>query len=194
MHHSIAIILTLIGTLLTALVVSREWERGTMEAIMSTPITIVELILGKLFPYFVLGIFSLIICVFITITWFEVPFLGSYWLLFATSSIYLFVALNLGLLISTVSKNQFVAAQAALIAVFLPALLLSGFLFQISSMPWWLQYITHAIPARYFISILQTLFLAGDIYEVIIPNLLIMLLLGSILFAIILKITKKRLD
>lgn len=191
---SIAIILTLIGTLLTALVVSREWERGTMEAIMSTPITIVELMLGKLFPYFVLGIISLVICVFITISWFKVPFLGSYWLLFATSSVYLFVSLNLGLLISTVSKNQFVAAQAALIAGFMPAMLLSGFLYQISSMPMWLQYITHTIPARYFIAILQTLFLAGDIYEIIIPNLLIMLFMGFVLFVIMVKITRKRLD
>lgn len=191
---SIAIILTLIGTLLTALVVAREWERGTMEAIMSTPITIVELLLGKLLPYFVLGMVSLLVCVVISITWFEVPFRGSYWLLFATSSIYLFPALSLGLLISTLAKNQFVAAQAALIAGFLPALLLSGFLFQISSMPWWLQYITHAIPARYFVSILQTLFLTGDIYEVIVPDLIAILFLGVVFFSIVLKITRKRLD
>ncbi len=191
---SIAIILTLIGTLLTALVVAREWERGTMEAIMSTPITIIELLLGKLLPYFVLGMISMIVCVFITLTWFGIPFRGSYLLLFLTSSAYLFPALSLGLLISTLAKNQFVAAQAALIIGFLPALLLSGFLFQISSMPWWLQYITLVIPARYFVSILQTLFLSGDIYEIIIPNLISMLVLGSIFFAIILKITRKRLD
>jgi ABC-2 type transport system permease protein len=165
-----------------------------MEAMMSTPITIVELLLGKLFPYFVLGMVSMVICVSITITWFEVPFLGSYWLLFVTSSAYLFPALSLGLLISTLAKNQFVAAQAALIVGFLPAFLLSGFIFQIASMPWWLQYITHAIPARYFIAILQTLFLSGDIYAVILPNLFAMLLLGSAFFAIILKITRKRLD
>lgn len=191
---SIAIILTLIGTLLTALVVAREWERGTMEAIMSTPITIIELLLGKLFPYYVLGMISLIICVSITLTWFDIPFRGSYWLLFVTSSAYLFSALSLGLLISTLAKNQFVAAQAALIVGFLPALLLSGFLFQISSMPWWLQYITHIISARYFIVILQTLFLSGDVYEIIITNLIYMLVLGSVFFIFILKITRKRLD
>jgi len=191
---SIAIILTLIGTLLTAMVVAREWERGTMEAIMSTPITIVELLAGKLLPYFVLGMISLLLCLAITIVWFEIPFRGSYWLLFATSSAYLFPALSLGLLISTIAKNQFVAAQAALIAGFLPALFLSGFLFQIESMPWWLQYITHIIPTRYFVSILQTLFLSGDIYEVIIPNLIAMLFLGFILFGVVLKITRKRLD
>ena len=191
---AIAIILTLIGTLLTALVVAREWERGTMEAIMSTPITIVELLLGKLLPYFALGMASLFVCVFITLTWFDIPFRGSYWLLFLTSSVYLFPALSLGLLISTLAKNQFVAAQAALIAGFLPALLLSGFLFQISSMPWWLQYFTHVIPARYYVAILQTLFLTGDIYEVIIPNLIYMSVLGSIFFALVFKITRKRLD
>jgi len=191
---SIAIILTLIGTLLTALVVAREWERGTMEAMMSTPITIVELLLGKLIPYFVLGMLSLIICVTITITWFEIPFRGSYMLLFFSSALYLFPSLSLGLLISTMAKNQFIAAQAALIVGFLPALLLSGFLFQISSMPWWLQYLTHIIPARYFIAILQTLFLAGDIMAVILPNLIAMFIIGSLLFTIIFKITRKRLD
>jgi len=191
---SIAIILTLIGTLLTALVVAREWERGTMEAIMSTPITIIELLLGKLIPYFLLGMLSMVICVVISLTWFDLPFRGSFWLLGVTSSFYLLTALNIGLLISTLAKNQFVAAQAALIVGFLPAMLLSGFIFQISSMPWWLQYITHIIPARYFISILQTLFLTGDIYAVIIPNLLSMVLIGSIIFGIIVKITRKRLD
>jgi len=191
---SIAITLTLIGTLLTALVVAREWERGTMEAIMSTPITIVELLLGKLFPYYVLGMISLLVCVVITLTWFGVPFRGSYWLLFITSSIYLFPALSLGLLISTIAKNQFVAAQAALITGFLPSFLLSGFLFQISSMPWWLQYITYIVPARYFVSVLQTIFLTGDIYEIVLPNLIAMFTLGFILFIVIIKVTRKRLD
>lgn len=191
---AIAIILTLIGTLLTALVVAREWERGTMEAMMSTPITIIELLMGKLLPYFVLGMVAVGVCVTITLTWFGIPFQGSYWLLFVTSLVYIFPALSLGLLISTVAKNQFVAAQTALIVGFLPALLLSGFLFQISSMPWWLQYITHIIPARYYVATLQTLFLTGDIYAVILPNLLAMVVLGSIFFSVILKITRKRLD
>lgn len=191
---AIAIILTLIGTLLTALVVAREWERGTMEAVMSTPISIVELAAGKLFPYFVLGMASLVLCLVISIEWFGIPFRGSYWLLFVTSAAYLFPALSLGLLISTLAKNQFIAAQAALIIGFLPAFLLSGYLFQIESMPWWLQYITHIIPPRYFVSILQTLFLTGDVYEIILPNLAAILLLGSVFFVIVLKITRKRLD
>lgn len=191
---SIAIILTLIGTLLTALVVAREWERGTMEAILSTPITPFELIVGKTLPYFILAMFSMIICVFITLTWFEIPFRGSYWLLLITASVYLIPSLALGLLISTLAKNQFVAAQVALIAGFLPAMLLSGFIFQISSMPTWLQYLTSIIPAKYFIPILQTLFLSGNIYEIIIPNLLFMLVFGILIFAIIIKITRKKIE
>jgi len=191
---SIAIILTLIGTLLTALVVAREWERGTMEAIMSTPITIMELLLGKLLPYFILAMISMSICVLIAIFWFEIPFRGSVFLLVFASALYLMPSLGLGLLISTLSKNQFVAAQAALIVGFLPAFLLSGFIFQISSMPLWLQYLTHIIPARYFIEILQCIFLSGDIYEVILPNLFSLLVVGTIIFAIIIKITRKRLD
>jgi ABC-2 type transport system permease protein len=191
---SIAIILTLIGTLLTALVVAREWERGTMEAIMSTPITIIELLLGKLLPYFILGLFSLLICILITLLWFDIPYRGSYLMLFLTSSVYLIPALSLGLLISTLAKNQFVAAQMALIIGFLPAMILSGFIFQISSMPSWLQFLTYIIPAKYFINILQTLFLAGNIYEIIIPNTLWMLGIGLFLFGIIFIITKKKLS
>ena len=191
---SIAIILTLIGTLLTALVVSREWERGTMESIMSTPVSIIELLMGKLLPYFVLGIFSLVVCLVISIGWFGIPFRGSYWILFLVSAVYLFPALTLGLLISTVAKNQFVAAQAALISGYLPALLLSGFLFPIESMPLALQYFTHIIPARYYVPILQTLFLSGDVYKIIIPNLIAIFVLGSIFFVIVFKITRKRLD
>ncbi len=191
---SIAIILSLIGTLLTALVVAREWERGTMEAIMSTPVTIFEFLIAKLFPYYILGIISLVVCVLIALFWFHIPFRGSFWLLFVSASVYLFPTLGLGLLISTLTKNQFIAAQAALISGYLPALLLSGFLFPIASMPMWLQGLTHIIPARYFISILQTLFLSGDYYNVIMPNLAYMLGLGLIFFIIIVKITKKRLD
>ncbi len=191
---SIAIILTLIGTLLTALVVAREWERGTMEAIMSTPTTILELLISKLLPYFFLGLISLIICVVITLFWFEIPFRGSYFLLFLSSAIYLIPSLSLGLLISTLARNQFVAAQMALIVGFLPAMVLSGFIFQISSMPQWLQFLTNGIPATYFIPILQTLFLTGNIYEIIIPNSIFMLIIGFILFFIIFLITKKKIN
>lgn len=190
---SIAIIMTLIGTLLTSLVVAREWERGTMEAMMATPVNIVEIILGKLIPYFILGMSSMIICTIVSIVVFDVPFRGSFITLSIVSAIFLITALQQGLLISTVSKNQFLASQLALISGFLPAFILSGFIFEIGSMPAFVQVITHIVPARYFVSCLQTLFLVGDIYSVIIPNVIGIIILGSILFTIITIKTQKRL-
>lgn len=191
---SLAIIMTLIGTLLTALVVSREWERGTMEAMMSTPVTIGELLVGKLIPYFILGLLSMTICVVLSILIYHVPFRGSFLLLLLVSSVFLLTALGLGLLISTLAKNQFVAAQAALVAAFLPGFILSGFLFEISSMPTIIQWITYIVPARYFVSSLQTLFLVGDVYELIFFNIIPMAIIGWILFFITAQKTVKRLD
>ncbi len=190
---SIAIVMTMIGTLLTALVVAREWERGTMEAMMATPVTPLEMILGKLLPYFVLGMASMVLCFSVSVFWFEVPFLGSLWMLLLLGVCYLFPSLTLGLLISTLAKNQFIAAQASLIAGFLPAFLLSGFLFEIESMPTWLQYFTHVIPARYFVESLQTIFIAGDVPAIFYKDMAAMLLIGTILGGIVYKKTAKRL-
>lgn len=191
---SIAIIMTLIGTLLTALVVAREWERGTMEALMSTPISIIELLSGKLIPYFILGMGSMTICFLVAVLYYQVPFRGSFWILFIVSASFLLSALGLGLLISTLAKNQFVAAQAAIVAAFLPGFILSGFVFEISSMPNWIQFVTHLIPARYFVSSLQTLFLAGNVPTLIIQNLIPMWVITLVLFLIIARKTVKRLD
>lgn len=191
---SIAIIMTLIGTLLTALVVAREWDRGTMEALMSTPISIFELLLGKLIPYFILGMVSMMICFLIAVFYYEVPFRGTFWILLLVSASFLLSALGVGLLISTLAKNQFVAAQAAIVAAFLPSFILSGFIYELSSMPNWIQFLTYAIPARYFVSSLQTLFLAGDIIPLVIRNLIPIWTITLILFAIIAKKTVKRLD
>lgn len=191
---SIAIIMTLIGTLLTALVVAREWDRGTMEALMSTPISIFELLLGKLIPYFILGMVSMMICFIIAVFYYEVPFRGTFWILLLVSASFLLSALGVGLLISTLAKNQFVAAQAAIVAAFLPSFILSGFIYELSSMPNWIQFLTYAIPARYFVSSLQTLFLAGDVIPLVIGNLIPIWTITLILFAIIAKKTVKRLD
>lgn len=190
---SIAIIMTLIGTLLTSLVIAREWERGTMEAMMATPVNIIEIILGKLIPYFVLGMSSMVICTLVSIIVFDVPFRGSFLLLTIVSAVFLITALQQGLLISTVAKNQFLASQIAIFSGFLPAFILSGFVFEIKSMPLFVQAITYFIPARYFVSCLQTLFLAGNIYSVIIPNLIGIVILGLILFILITAKTNKRL-
>ena len=184
---SIAVIMTLIGTLLTALVIAREWERGTMEALMATPASMVEIIVGKLFPYFLLGMGAMLLCFSVAVFWYEIPFMGSFWILLLLGAVYLFPALSVGLLISTLAKNQFVAAQIAIIAGFLPAFILSGFLFEITNMPQWLQTITYLIPARYFVQSLQTLFLAGNIYELFAADILRMLLIGSFFFALVVK-------
>lgn len=188
---SIAVVMTLIGTLLTALVVAREWERGTMEALMATPASMVEIIVGKLVPYFVLGMSSMLLCFFVAYYWYEIPFLGNFFILTILSVAYLFPALSIGLLISTLAKNQFVAAQVAIIAGFLPAFMLSGFLFEIGNMPKGLQVVTHIIPARYFVESLQTVFLAGDIYSIFIADIIGMLTIGSFFFALIIKKSKK---
>ena len=191
---AIAIIMTMIGTLLTALVVAREWERGTMEAIMSTPASVVEILVGKLLPYFVLGLGATLISALLAITVFGVPLRGSWLALLSLSSVFLVPALGQGLLISAVTKNQFIAAQVALLSGFLPAFLLSGFLFEIDSMPVPIRVLTHVIPARYFVSSLQTVFLAGDIWTLLLPNMLAMLAIGFVFFAVALAKTAKSLD
>ncbi len=191
---SLAIIMTLIGILLTALVVAREWERGTMEAMMSTPIGIVELIIGKIIPYFFLGMFSMAICFCLTVYGFGIPFRGSILLLGLVSTAFLFCALALGLMISTLSKNQLVAFQVSVIAGFLPAYILSGFLFEIASMPFWIQGLTYLMPARYFVLCLQTLFLVGNVGTLIFWNILPMIGIGLIFLTITARKTVKRLD
>jgi ABC-2 type transport system permease protein len=190
----IAIIMTLIGTLLTAMIMAREWERGTMEALMVTPVTIREVILGKLIPYYLLGMGGMVLSVVMAVFLFDVPLRGSLLVLFLASSLFLFAALGMGLLISVVAKNQFVAGQAAIISTFLPAFILSGFLFDISSMPSPVQVITHVIPARYFISILQTLFLAGNVWSVILPNAAALLVMAGIFLGLSRRKSRKHLE
>ena len=190
----VAVIMTLIGALLTALVVAREWERGTMEALMVTPIRIGELLLGKLLPYFVLGMGGMLLSVAMARWQFGVPLTGSFWLLLVTSTLFMLVALGMGLLISTVARNQFVAGQIAILVTFLPAFILSGFIFDIGSMPAPIQFITHVVPARYFVAILQTLFLAGDVWPVVLSNAAALLLMMLIFFAVLGRKARKRLE
>lgn len=189
----IAVIMTLTGALLTAMVIAREWERGTMEALMSTPVTIGEILIGKVIPYFVLGMggmgFSFVMAVYL----FNVPFYGSHIVLFAASSLYLLAALGMGLLISTVARSQFVAGQMAIITTYLPAFMLSGFIFDIRSMPLPIRLMTHIIPARYFVSILQTLFSAGDVYPVILSNAMALMVIALFFMGIVAIKSKKRL-
>jgi ABC-2 type transport system permease protein len=190
----IAVIMTLIGGLLTALVMAREWERGTMEALMVTPVSMKEILLGKLIPYFVLGMGGMALSVVMAVWQFGVPLRGSLPVLFIASSLFLLVALGMGLLISTLAKNQFVAGQVAIIVTFLPAFILSGFIFDINSMPLPIRVFTHVIAARYFVSILQTVFLAGNIWQVLLPNAFALIIMAGIFFGIIKRKSRKRLE
>jgi len=191
---SIAVVMTMIGTLLTALVVAREWERGTMEAIMSTPAGILEILAAKLLPYFVLGLGATFLCAGLATALFGVSLAGSWPALAILASAFLVPALGQGLLISALSRNQFVAAQIAMFSGFLPAFLLSGLLFEIASMPVPIQMLTYIVPARYFVSSLQTLFLAGDVWSQFLPAMAAMLGIGLVFFAITAANTRKRLD
>ncbi|ANJ68249.1 hypothetical protein A9404_03185 [Halothiobacillus diazotrophicus] len=190
----IAVIMTLIGALLTALVMAREWERGTLEALMVTPLRLNELLLGKLIPYFVLGMGGMGLSVVMALWLFDVPLRGSLWVLILTAAIFLSAALGMGLLISITARNQFVASLLAIITTFLPAFMLSGFIFDIGSMPGWLQVLTHVIAARYFVVILHTVFLAGDVWRVIIPNTLAMLALAMFFLGISRRRIRKSLE
>ena len=190
----VAIIMTLIGSMLTAMVVAREWDRGTMEAMMVTPLRIREVIVGKLVPYFVLGMGGMVFTVVLAVYQFDVPLRGSLWALGAASALFMLVALAVGLLISIVSRNQFVAGQIAIVVTFLPAFILSGFIFDIHSMPQAIQILTHVVPARYFVAILQSLFLAGDVWPVYWANMGAMALMLAVLMVLVRRKAHKRLE
>jgi ABC-2 type transport system permease protein len=189
---SIAVVMTMVGTLLTALVIAREWERGTLEGLMATPIGMGEFVATKVVPYFVLALCSMTLCTLLAIFAFGVPFRGSALALLAIASVFLIPALGQGLLISAAIKNQFVASQVALLTAFLPTLLLSGFVFEIASMPRAIQLLTYAVPARYLIPQLQTVFLAGDDWGLYLPNMAALLAFGALFFGISVKVTRRR--
>jgi ABC-2 type transport system permease protein len=180
----LALVMSVIGAFLTSLTIAREWERGSMEQLISTPVTAMEIMLGKLAPYFVLGMFDVAVCALIAISWFHVPFRGSYITLAVSSALFMIVVLSLGFLISVLAKNQFAASQIALLITFLPAFLLSGFLFSIEQMPIVLQWITRILPARYYVSVLKKIFLKGTptsmLYADLIPLAVFALLLAIV--------------
>jgi ABC-2 type transport system permease protein len=189
----VAVIMTLIGALLTAMVMAREWERGTLEALMVTPVRMRELLGGKLLAYFTLGTGGMLLSVAMAVWLFGVPLRGSLWVLLACSSLFLLTALGMGLLISSLARNQFIAGQIAILATFLPAFLLSGFVFDIASMPSPIQWLTYLVAARYFVAILQTVFLAGDVPEVILPNAAALAAMATIFLGLTRRVSRKRL-
>lgn len=191
---SMTIIMTLLGTLLTALVVAREWERGTLEALYATPLTRGQILIGKTLPYFVLAMISMAVCVTTALVLFRVPLRGSLLTLGLVSGVFLVPALGQGLLISVTMRSQLAAAQLGLMTGYLPAMMLSGFLFDINSMPMWLRFITWFVPARYMNVSLQTVFLAGDLWAVLVPNMIFMLLVGALFFGLTWRNLHKRVD
>jgi ABC-2 type transport system permease protein len=191
---SMTVIMTLLGTLLTSLVIAREYERGTLEALYATPLTRGQILIGKTLPYFLLAMVSMLVCVLTALLLFQLPLRGSFLALGLVSAVFLVPALGQGLLISVTMRTQMAAAQLGLMTGYLPAMMLSGFLFDIHSMPGWLQLITLLIPARYMNVSLQTVFLAGDLWSVLIPNMLFMLAVGALFFGLTWRRLHKRLD
>jgi ABC-2 type transport system permease protein len=152
-----------------------------------------EILLGKMIPYFSLGMMGLALCLISAKFLFHVPFRGSLWAMVATSMLYLLVSLSIGLLISSLAKSQFVASQATMLVTFLPAVMLSGFLFDLRSMPVFVQAISYALPARYYVTLLQTIFLAGDVWAVIIPNAAMLAGMAAVLLVLTRATTRKKL-
>ena len=189
----IVLIMTLIGALLTALVMAREWERGTLEALFVTPVQADEILLGKTIPYFAMGMVGLALCILASQFLFDVPLRGSVWVLAGVSMLYLLVALGIGLLISSAVKSQFVASQVTLLVTFMPAFMLSGFLFDLRSMPAPVRLITYALPARYYVALLQTIFLAGDVWSVVLPNATVLAGMAAVLLLLTRGATRKTL-
>jgi ABC-2 type transport system permease protein len=167
----VAMVMAVVGAFLTSLTIAREWERGTMEQLISTPVGRVEIEIGKLTPYFVIGMVDVALCAVAAVYWFKVPFRGSWIVLFGSSALFLVVVLSLGYFISVIAKSQLAASQMALMLTFLPTFLLSGFLFPLEQMPVAVQIIGRALPAVYFVSILREVFLKGTAFRQMGPQL-----------------------
>jgi ABC-2 type transport system permease protein len=190
----LALVMSVIGAFLTSLTIAREWERGTMEQLISTPVTAIEIMLGKLAPYFVLGMFDTAISAAIAIYWFHVPFRGSYVTLAIASAMFMVVVLSLGFFISVLAKSQFAASQIALLITFLPAFLLSGFLFSIEQMPVVLQWLTRILPARYYVSVLKNIFLKGTPAAMLYADLIPLAVFAFVLALLATRSFHKRLE
>ena len=190
----IVLVMTIIGAFLTAMVVAREWERGTLEALFVTPMRSGEFLISKLLPYFGLGMIGFVLCLLAGKFLFHVPLRGSLFLLCLASMTYLLVALAIGLLVSTLVKSQFLASQLAMLLTFLPAMMLSGFLYDLRSMPVFIQGITYALPARYAVALMQTLYLAGDVGSVVWLNLGVLAAMAITLLLLTRLATRKQLS
>jgi len=190
----VALVMAVVGAFLTSLTIAREWERGTMEQLISTPVAKLEIEIGKLAPYFVIGMLDTALCAGMGVWWFGVPFRGSWTLMFGCSMLFLIVVLALGYLISVVAKSQLAASQLALLTTFLPAFLLSGFVFPIEQMPTVVRWITRALPARYYVSILRNVFLKGTPARLMAGQVTALAIIAAVAITLATRAFQKRLE
>lgn len=190
----IVLVMTLIGAFLTSLLIAREWERGTLESLFVTPARPSEMVLAKLAPYVVIGLIDLAMCLLAAKYLFEVPMRGSLWIILLSSGLYLIVSLAMGLVISGLTRNQFAASQIALLASFMPALMLSGFVFDLRNVPWVIQVVSHVLPATHFMGLIKTLFMAGDYWPQILRANAALLVYAVVLLALARRTLAKTLE
>jgi len=189
----VALVMAVVGAFLTSLTIAREWERGTMEQLISTPVGKLEIQIGKLFPYFLIGIADTAICAGTSVGWFGVPFRGSWVVLFGCSMLFLVVVLSLGYFISVTAKSQLGACQMALLATFLPTFLLSGFIFPIDQMPLVVQWVSAVLPARYYVTILRNVFLKGSQIRLLAGDITALAVIAAVLVILATRSFQKRL-
>jgi ABC-2 type transport system permease protein len=190
----VAMVMAVVGAFLTSLTIAREWERGTMEMLISTPVGRLEIQVGKLIPYFIIGMFDTALCAGMGVWWFGVPFRGSWLVMFGTSALFLAVVLSLGYYFSVVSKTQIAASQMAMLATFLPTFLLSGFLFPIDQMPKPVQWLSVVLPARYYVEILRNVFLKGTSIGLMMPQIAALTVISLLLVLLATRAFHKRLE
>jgi ABC-2 type transport system permease protein len=188
-----AVIMGLIAALLTSLTIAREWERGTMEQLISTPVRPAELVLGKLLPYLGIGMADMAVAVLMAVFLFHVPLRGSVLLLFVVGGVFIIGTLAQGILISTLARQQLLASQVAMISTFLPAFLLSGFAFAIGNMPVAIQVVTYIVPARYFVAMVKGIFLRGVGIATLWPELLFLVLFAWVVAGAAIRLTRRKL-
>ncbi|MCJ2186299.1 ABC transporter permease [Novosphingobium beihaiensis] len=190
----VALIMTLVGAFLTSLLIAREWERGTLEALFVTPVRPLELVLAKVAPYLVIGLIDLVMCIVAARILFEVPIRGSLLAILLSSMAYLIVSLLLGLFISGVTRNQFAASQMALLTSFMPAMMLSGFVFDLRNVPLAVKVVSQIVPATHFMGVIKSLFLAGTDWGMVLRGCAIMMGYSLVLLALTWRTVRKKLD
>ena len=191
---SLSIIMTMTGTVLTALVIAREWERGTMEALLTTEMSKLEFIISKYITYFILGFLSILFCLFVIILIARVPFRGSYFLLLTVSAFFMLTGIGVGLLISTAAKDQFTSSQIAGSIGFMPSMMLSGLIYELDSTPFFIRFVSFLIPAKYYVSSVTSLFLSGVVLKTLIINSIYMIVFAILCFILTVKLTKERIE